>query len=178
MAVRAPLAASLAVVALVACAHVATAKPRLDGICKAVDAKGNVTYRDCPPPTTYKAPEPAPPPIVEEARPAPVIEVAAEPPARRILPGFGGAPAGRTTYPIAGIPLLFMGMVVALAAGISFLVAAFRVNLWWGLGCIFLSPVSPVFLVLHWNVAKRPFVASLLGLGAALVGYYVLGGGS
>ena len=81
------------------------------------------------------------------------------------------------TYPIAGVPLLVVGMVVALISSVSFLVGAFRVSLWWGLGCLFLAPVTLVFLLVHWKVALRPFVLSLAGLGAALVGYYWLGGG-
>jgi hypothetical protein len=50
------------------------------------------------------------------------------------------------------------------------------VSLWWGLGCLFLAPVTLVFLLVHWKVALRPFLLSLAGLGAALVGYYWLGG--
>src|SRR5260370_24932503 len=59
---------------------------------------------------------------------------------------------------------------------VSFLVGAFRVSLWWGLGCLFMAPVTLVFLLVHWKVALRPFLLSLAGLGAALVGYYCLGG--
>src|SRR5947209_3762986 len=98
--------------------------------------------------------------------------------------GDGGAalsPAGaasRNTYPIAGVPLLVVGMLVALVSSINFLVGAFRVGLGWGLGCLFLWPVGFAFLVLHWRVAKRPFFVSLAGLAAALVGYALLGAGT
>lgn len=181
MAVRALLAASLSVAALVASASEVIAAPRMDNVCKSVDALGNVRYYDCPPRTTYSAPKRAPRPIVEEApvpAPTPVSPITTEPPqpARRLFPGLGGV-GSRATYPIAGIPLLFTGAVVALAAAISFLAAAFRVSLWWGLGCTLVSPVSPVFVVLHWDVARRPFLTSLAGLAAALAGYYILGGG-
>ncbi len=76
------------------------------------------------------------------------------------------------------MPLLVVGMLVALVSSINFLVGAFRVGLGWGLGCLFLWPVGFAFLVLHWRVAKRPFFVSLAGLAAALVGYALLGAGT
>ena len=96
MAVRATLTASLAAVALVAAVQAAAA-PRMDDVCKYVDRRGNVDYRDCAPPTTYVEP---------------------------------------------------------------------------------VAPVSLAFLVMHWKVARQPFLVSLGGLAAALVGYYVLGVGT
>ena len=67
VAVRATLTASLGTVALVAFVVLATeAAPRMDNVCRSVDARGNVRYGDCPPATTYKAPQPVPPPLVEE----------------------------------------------------------------------------------------------------------------
>ena len=186
MAIRAPLIASFVGAGLVAFALVATAAPpRMDSVCKSVDRRGNVSYGDCAPPTTYKAPEP--PPVVEEAPTPPAPQpVAAVPPAEVQKPArrsFSAVwtPSGtssRKTYPIAGVPLLVGGMLVALVSSISFLVGAFRVGIWWGLGCIFLAPVSLVFLIMHWRVAKRPFLVNLAGLAAALVGCFILGVGA
>src|SRR5690554_1847112 len=34
-----------------------------------------------------------------------------------------------------------------------------------GLGCILLSPVSLIFLILHWSDAKNPFFLQLVGVG-------------
>ena len=158
-------------------------------VCKSVDKRGNVTYRDCPPPLTYK-PEPArPAPTVEEERaPAPAAEASKLSESKPLEPArsfpwtrsrSAGSPAGsRPTYPIVGVPLLIGGMLVALVASIGYLVAAFRVGVWWGVGCLFVAPVSLLFLILHWNVARKPFLISLAGVAAAFVGYYVLGAGS
>ena len=174
---------SLSFVAFVAVVDVATAAPRMDNVCRSVDRRGNVSYGDCAPQTTYKAPEP-PPAVVEQPLPPPapkpvaaVTPAAVEKPARRTLSAVWSpsGSASRKTYPIAGVPLLAGGMLVALVSSISFLVGAFRVGLWWGLGCLFLAPVSLIFLVMHWQVAKRPFLVNLAGLAAALVGCYVLG---
>ncbi len=184
VAVRATLTASLGTVALVAFVVLATeAAPRMDNVCRSVDARGNVRYGDCPPATTYKLPQPVPPPLIEEPPPpkpiATVTPAEVDKPARRTLAAIWTLPGAtsRKTYPIAGVPLLAVGMVVALISSVSFLVGAFRVSLWWGLGCLFVAPVTLVFLLVHWKVALRPFLLSLAGLGAALVGYYWLGGG-
>src|SRR5439155_26561264 len=90
VAVRATLTASLGTVALVAFVVLATeAAPRMDNVCRSVDARGNVRYGDCPPATTYKPPQPVPPPLIEE-RPAPkpvatVTPAEVDIPARSIL---------------------------------------------------------------------------------------------
>src|SRR5947207_14772882 len=66
VAVRATLTASLGTVALVAFVVLATeAGPRMDNVCRSVDARGNVRYGDCPPATTYTPPQPVPPPLIE-----------------------------------------------------------------------------------------------------------------
>jgi len=177
-------AAAFAVVVLVA-----TPETVAQHVCKSVDKRGNVTYRDCPPPSSYY-PEPARPvPTVEEERPpAPAVEVSkpSEPKPRESARSFpwttsrsAGSPAApRHTYPIIGVPLLLGGMLIALVASIGYLVAAFRVGFWWGLGCLFVAPVSLLFLILHWNVARKPFFISLGGVAAAFVGYFVLGAGT
>src|SRR5262249_20850301 len=134
----------------VASALVATAAPRMDNICKSVDRRGNVSYGDCAPATTYKAPEP-PPPVVEETPPATAPQpVAAVPPAETQKPAARSfstvwVPSGTAslkTYTIAGVPLLVGGLLVAIVASITFVVGAFRVGMWWGLGCLFVAPVS------------------------------------
>ena len=188
MAVPNALTASMGAAAFVVAVLVATPEAVAQHVCKSVDKRGNVTYRDCPPPTTY-SPEPArPAPTVEEERPpAPAAEVIkpSEPKPREPARSFpwtsrsAASPAGpRQTYPIVGVPLLLGGMLVALVASIGYLVAAFRVGLWWGLGCLFVSPVSLLFLILHWKVARKPFFISLAGVAAAFVGYFVLGAGT
>ena len=181
MGIRVSLVASVVVAATVASALVATAAPRMDNICKSVDRRGNVSYGDCAPPTTYKAPDP--PPVVEETPPAPAPQpVAAVPPAEVQKPAarsFSAVwiPSGassRKTYTIAGVPLLVGGLLVAIVASISFVVGAFRVGMWWGLGCLFVAPVSLVYLIKYWRVAKRPFLIKVAGLAAALVGFFFL----
>jgi hypothetical protein len=47
--------------------------------------------------------------------------------------------------------------------GIQLLIAAFRTSVLWGLGSLFVPFVSLIFVIMHWNVAKKPFLRSLLG---------------
>jgi hypothetical protein len=63
---------------------------------------------------------------------------------------------------LAGLGLILIGFVF-------FLIAAFRESVLWGLGVLFLSPVSLVFLIVHWDRAKQPFFLQLYGFGALLV---------
>lgn len=56
------------------------------------------------------------------------------------------------------------------AGAIWFLVESFRESVLWGLGCFFFSPVSLVFLILHWDVAKKPFGLQLLGIALCVGG--------
>ncbi len=73
-----------------------------------------------------------------------------------------------------GMVAIIIGYLVVLAGGIWFLVEAFRESILWGLGCLLLGPVSLVFLILHWNVAKRPFFLQLKGLAVILIAVFVL----
>ena len=178
---RASLIASVVVAGPLAFALVSTAAPRMDNVCKSVDRRGNVSYGDCAPPTTYKAPE-APPPVVETPLAPAAQPVAVVPPAEVQKPtarSFSAVwiPSGtssRKTYTIAGVPLLVGGLLVAIVASISFVIGAFRVGLWWGLGCLFVAPVGLVYLIKYWRLAKRPFLVKVAGLAAALVGFFIL----
>ncbi|MEH6672710.1 hypothetical protein [Halopseudomonas sp.] len=73
--------------------------------------------------------------------------------------------------------LAYVGIGIIFIGGLGFLIAAFKESILWGIGCILLSPVSIVFLVLHWEEAKNPFLLQLVGIGLLLVST-VLGGGA
>ncbi len=52
---------------------------------------------------------------------------------------------------------------VASIGGFMMYIAAFKENLWWGLACILIAPAIIVFLVMHWDKAKRGFLIWLVG---------------
>ena len=66
--------------------------------------------------------------------------------------------------------LVYLGLGVFIIGGIGTLIAAFKTSILWGLGCLFIAPVSLIFLVLHWDVAKNPFFLQLAGIAMAFLG--------
>jgi len=65
--------------------------------------------------------------------------------------------------------LAYIGIIIIFLGGIGFLMSAFRESIWWGLGCFFLYPLSLVFLIVHWKVAKNPFFLQLVGLAIVII---------
>lgn len=64
---------------------------------------------------------------------------------------------------IAGLLCLPVGLV----SGVAFvwqLVIAFRQNIWWGLGSLFVPFVSIVYMILHWQRCKWPIVLYLVNV--------------
>jgi hypothetical protein len=66
--------------------------------------------------------------------------------------------------------LSLIGLIVMVVGGIGTLIAAFSTSIWWGLGCLLMSPVSLLFLAFHWDVAKNPFFLQLAGLALYFIG--------
>ncbi len=71
--------------------------------------------------------------------------------------------------------LVIIGIFVLVIGSIGFLIAAFKTSILWGLGCLLLSPVSLIFLILHWPVAKNPFLLQLIGVVICIIGAKSLG---
>ncbi|WP_432698465.1 hypothetical protein ACQUQP_09025 [Marinobacterium sp. YM272] len=65
--------------------------------------------------------------------------------------------------------LVFVGVLIVVIGGIGFLIAAFRTSILWGLACLIISPVSIIYLILHWSEAKNPFFLQLAGLAIILI---------
>lgn len=74
--------------------------------------------------------------------------------------------------------LLIAGGLVCFGTGLWLLVLAFQEGIWWGLGSLLLSPVMLVFVILHWDRAKSPFLINLAGVAAVFVGAVLLPGHS
>ena len=60
--------------------------------------------------------------------------------------------------------LAWIGIILVFGGGIGTLIAAFKINIWWFLGCLLFAPVSLVFLIMHWDEAKNPFFLQLAGV--------------
>ncbi|RWX48043.1 Excalibur calcium-binding domain-containing protein [Candidatus Electrothrix marina] len=68
--------------------------------------------------------------------------------------------------PLLGVLLVFVGLF-------WLIIAAFRVHIFWGLGCLLLPFVSLFFLFLHWRSAAKPFMLSVIGVILACSGVYL-----
>jgi hypothetical protein len=74
-----------------------------------------------------------------------------------------------------GWGLISIGMGLGLLGGIWLLIVAFKESIWWGLGSLFIPLVSLIFVVLHWSVAKTPFLISLVSVVMVIAGAFMTG---
>lgn len=106
-------------------------------------------------------PEPAPEPVI------PATTVVSAPPTPHPSDTTESVNTTESTYDfikwILSITLFIIGAIIAFIGGIWFLVEAFRTSIWWGLGCLFISIVELIFLIVHWDRASKPFWLSLIG---------------
>jgi hypothetical protein len=75
---------------------------------------------------------------------------------------------------IVAYTLLLVGFVVALVYGIQLLVLAFRTSILWGLGYLLVPFVALVFIVMHWDEAREPFLKGLIAIPLYIVGLMLL----
>jgi hypothetical protein len=71
--------------------------------------------------------------------------------------------------------LIVLGALIAIIGGILFIIETFKVSWLWCLGCILLSPISIVFIFLHWDVSKKPVLLQLSGFAIVGVGLFLTG---
>jgi hypothetical protein len=69
--------------------------------------------------------------------------------------------------------LVIDGAVGIIAGAVGLLVAAFRESFVWGLGCLLLPIVGLLFMVLHWDRARKPFLLKLAGVGIVVAGVFL-----
>lgn len=69
-----------------------------------------------------------------------------------------------------GVIIALAGLLIVVAGSIWFIATAFSESLLWGLGVLFLGPVHLIFLILHWDAAKKPFFLQLKGLLVLFIG--------
>ncbi|WP_269526041.1 hypothetical protein [Coraliomargarita parva] len=66
-----------------------------------------------------------------------------------------------------------IGLAIVIIGWIWLLIESFSVSVLWGLGCLLLSPVQLIFLIVHWSEAKKPFFMQLSGLALIFVSVVV-----
>ena len=73
-----------------------------------------------------------------------------------------------------GIILIIVGSIIALFYGIILLIRAFQTHILWGLGSLFVPFVSLIFVIMNWDVAKKPFLMGLISIPFYLAGLAML----
>jgi hypothetical protein len=74
--------------------------------------------------------------------------------------------------------LVILGLIAVGIGGIWILVEAFRESILWGLGCLFINILSFVFVAMHWETTKKPFLIYIGGIGLIIVGVLMSDGTS
>ena len=62
-----------------------------------------------------------------------------------------------------GIALMVIGGIAMVVGGIGILIAAFHESVIWGIGCMLIPIVSLIFVVMHWQETKKPFLINVVG---------------
>jgi hypothetical protein len=79
-------------------------------------------------------------------------------------------------YGLNGVLHLLLPLVGATLILLGFfwiIIAAFRVHILWGIGCLIFPLVSLFFLFFHWRAAVKPFMLSVVGATLAYSGLYI-----
>ncbi|MGE9289683.1 MAG: hypothetical protein ACQKBT_01755, partial [Puniceicoccales bacterium] len=79
-----------------------------------------------------------------------------------------------TTMAFIGTTLIIIGAIISLVFGLILLVKAFQTSILWGLGYFFIPLVSLIFIIVHWDEAKDPFLKGLLAIPFIVIGLLLL----
>jgi len=69
-----------------------------------------------------------------------------------------------------GLVCILIGLVISLIYGIKILILAFKTSILWGLGSLLVPFVSLIFIVMHWQETRSPFLRSLLAIPFFIIG--------
>ena len=72
-----------------------------------------------------------------------------------------------------GLFLIIIGALIAIFYSLILLVKAFQTSVVWGLVYILVPFVALIFVIVHWETAKKPFLMSLISLPFCYVGFAV-----
>lgn len=60
--------------------------------------------------------------------------------------------------------LFIVGVLLTVVGGLWLLVVGFQTSILWGIGMLLLPIISLIFVVLHWQQAKSPFLLQIVGV--------------
>jgi hypothetical protein len=79
---------------------------------------------------------------------------------------------------ILGTILLAVGGIVCLIYAIFIIINAFKESILWGLGSLFVPFVSLIYVFMHWDLNKKPFIRYLIGAVIMIIGGLLGGAGA
>ncbi|MCD4750705.1 MAG: hypothetical protein K8R59_15140 [Thermoanaerobaculales bacterium] len=68
-----------------------------------------------------------------------------------------------------GSIIMFVASIALLIFWIQILIVAFKTHIGWGLGSLFIPFVGLVFVFMHWQKTKTPFLRSLICVAVQIV---------
>lgn len=77
-----------------------------------------------------------------------------------------------------GTIIMFLGAIGGLIFWIQILIVAFKKHIGWGLGSLFIPLVGLVFVIMHWQDTKTPFLRGLACWVVMIIGGVIAGMGS
>ena len=73
-----------------------------------------------------------------------------------------------------GFVLVILGILLCAVGSIWILVAAFKESILWGLGVLFInSIVTIIFVIMHFEETKKPFIIWIIGVVLMIVGVVI-----
>ncbi len=72
---------------------------------------------------------------------------------------------------VLGVILLLVAGVISLVGSVMLAVAAFKESMLWGFCVLFVPFAAIVYIILHWDDARRGFMVSLASVGVGVVGF-------
>lgn len=74
-----------------------------------------------------------------------------------------------------GIILILIGVIIGLIFGIQILILAFKESPVWGIGSLIIPFVMLIFVIMHWEKAKSPFLKTLIAIPFYVIGLIMSG---
>ena len=69
-----------------------------------------------------------------------------------------------------GLVLLILGLILAAIGHVGILIEAFKEGIGWGLGTLLIPIVALIFVFMHWQETRKPFLLSVVGNVIWIVG--------
>jgi hypothetical protein len=67
--------------------------------------------------------------------------------------------------------LMVIGIFLVIVGGLWQLVVTFQTSIPWGIFSLLFPVVGLIFVIMHWEVAKRPFLWQVAGVVIAVIGF-------